>query len=172
MVWLIIGVIAALALVIYVWCEEIWVGVFTCIVESMAVIFAAGAITLIVIMASSAIASAGENVIEYNQVSDTHIIALKDNQNINGSFYIMGGYVDEDLYYYYATETEFGYKTEKIKADNAYIKYTDGETHIEKYDGDFVNRRRYFWGFPMCSSRYIIYVPEGTITNEFDIDLE
>jgi hypothetical protein len=105
-------------------------------------------------------------------VSDTKIIALKDNQNVSGSFYIMGGYVDEDLYYYYATETEFGYKTEKVKADNAYIKYTDGETHIEKYVGEFANDSANFWGFPMCDNRYIIYCPDGTVTNEFIVDLE
>ena len=84
----------------------------------------------------------------------------------------MGGYVDEDLYYYYAIETEFGYKIEKIKADNVYIQYTDGETHIEKYEGDFVHKSKYIWGFPMCDDRYIIYCPEGTITHEFNIDLE
>lgn len=41
-------------------------------------------------------------------VSDTKIVALKDNQNISGNYYLLSGYVDEDLYYYYATETEFG----------------------------------------------------------------
>lgn len=84
----------------------------------------------------------------------------------------MGGYVNEDLYYYYAIETEFGYKTEKLKAENVYIKYTDGEPHIERCEGDFVNEKLYFWGFPTCDERYVIYCPEGTVTNEFDVDLE
>ena len=39
------------------------------------------------------------------------------NQNINGRSYIGGGRVDEDLYYYYAMETEFGYKIEKINGE-------------------------------------------------------
>lgn len=84
----------------------------------------------------------------------------------------MGGYVDEDLYYYYATETEFGYKTEKVKANNAYIKYADGETHIERYVGEFANEKNNLWGFPICDDRYIIYCPDGTVTNEFIVDLE
>ena len=81
-------------------------------------------------------------------------------------------YVNDDLYYYYATETEFGYKTEKVSADNAYIKYTDGETHIEKYAGEFVNDIPYLFGYPICEDRYIIYCPDGTVTNEFNVDLE
>lgn len=109
---------------------------------------------------------------EYTLASDTKISALKDNQNISGNFYIMGGYVDEDLYYYYATETEFGYKAEKIKASNAYIKYTDGDPHIETYRGEFANDGAYFWGIPVYGYRYVIYCPEGTVTNEFNVDLE
>lgn len=32
--------------------------------------------------------------LEYKVVSDKKIVALKDNQNISGSFYITGGRVD------------------------------------------------------------------------------
>ena len=46
--------------------------------------------------------------LEYKVVSDKKIVALKDNQNISGSFYITGGRVDEKLYYYYFIETESG----------------------------------------------------------------
>ena len=126
--------------------------------------------TLVFLSASLVVSTFAEN--NYNVASDTKIIALKDNQNVNGSFYIMGGYVDEDLYYYYATETEFGYNTEKIRADCAYIKYTDGEAHIERYDAEFINDYWNFFATPIYDNRYIIYCPEGTITNEFNVDLE
>lgn len=169
MIWFIIGFIAAVAIIIgvfrddlYGWGERIGASFLTLTISLL--------ISSMVCLCASGIMSCCVEI-EYNVVSDTKIIALKDNQNISGNFYILGGYVDEDLYYYYATETEFGYKTEKIKADNAYIKYTDGETHIERYMGDFANRT-YFWGFPVCNDRYIIYCPEGTVTNEFNVDLE
>lgn len=38
--------------------------------------------------------------------SSQEIIALKDNMNIRGSAYLFGGHIDEDLYYFYAKETE------------------------------------------------------------------
>lgn len=170
MFWIIAGCIAIVLAIIFTCCEDLldlgekigfafmWV---------IVVVFA----TFLLLALSSKIASSCAEA-EYKLESDTKIVALKDNQNISGNFYIMGGYVDEDLYYYYAVETQFGYKTEKVKASNAYIKYTDDEPHIEKYTGDFAKSGMYFWGIPMYDDRYVIYCPEGAVTNEFEVDLE
>ena len=172
MIWFIIGFIVLVGWIIYDIVDGFynynwWSHILWFIPKSIVSIF--GSI-LVFLLATITIGSCAK--VDYNKVSDTKIIALKDNQNISGSFYIMGGYVDEDLYYYYATETEFGYKTEKIKADNAYIKYTDGETHVEEYEAQFVNDYVYLFAVPTCSNRYIIYCPEGTVTQEFNVDLE
>lgn len=170
MIWLIIGFIVFIVMVIKNFCDDFW-DLGEKFLFSFAYLIVSMFITLVVVILSSvAVSSVAE--VDYNMVSDTKIIALKDNQNVNGRFYIMGGYVNEDLYYYYATETEFGYKTEKVKSENAYIKYTDGETHIEKYEPEFVNEFAYLFGFPMQLSRHTIYCPEGTVTNEFRVDLE
>lgn len=170
MIWIIIGGIVCIAVIIHILFDK-WNDLADKFFYSFVTIMLSFCITGFVLLGASGITSCVAEI-EYDVDSDTKIIALKDNQNVNGSFYILGGYVDEDLYYYYATETEFGYKTEKMKADNAYIKYTDNEPHIERYVGDFANEGAYFWGFPMCDDRYIIYVPEGTVTNEFNVDLE
>ena len=170
MIWFIIGFIVSVLIIINIFRDD-WNDWFEKIFGSILVLFLLLLISFLVLIISSSIVSCCAEI-DYNVSSDTKIIALKDNQNVNGSFYIMGGYVDEDLYYYYATETEFGYKTEKVKADNAYIKYTDDETHIERYVGEFVNDGTYLLGFPMCNDRYIIYCPDGTVTNEFNVDLE
>lgn len=170
MIWLIIGLIVAVAIIVCI-CLDSWNDLGEKIGYSIITLLASFLISVLVLFFASMFISCGAEI-EYNKVSDTKIIALKDNQNVNGSFYIMAGYVNKDLYYYYTTETEFGYKTEKIRADNAYIKYTDGETHIERYEGEFANEGTNLWAFPMCSDRYIIYCPDGTVTNEFDVDLE
>ena len=170
MIWLIIGLIVFVAVTIkilcdswYDWDEKLFLPIGALILSSMATF-------LVLLIASGVVSGCAE--IDYDMISDTKIVALKDNQNVSGNFYIMGGYVDEDLYYYYATETQFGYKTEKVKADNTYIKYTDGETHIEKYEPKFVNDFVYLFGFPLNLSKYIVYCPENTIANDFRIDLE
>lgn len=170
MIWLILGFIGFVVSVICIFCNS-WYDLGEKFLTSFLALLLSLLITIIVLFFASGIVSCFAEI-DYNMVSDTKIIALKDNQNVSENFYIMGGYVDEDLYYYYAIETEFGYKTEKVKADNAYIKYTNGETHIEKYVGEFANDSANLWGFPMCDNRYIIYCPDGAVTNEFIVDLE
>lgn len=170
MIWFIIGLIVFIVITVIICCDD-WYGIGEKIADSLFALFCTFGISFIVCLIASVITTACAEPV-YSVVSDTKIIALKDNQNVSGSFYIFGGYVDEDLYYYYATETEFGYKTEKIEADNAYIKYTDGETHIERYEGKFASDIAYVFGLPMYDDRYVIYCPEGTVTNEFKVDLE
>lgn len=171
MIWLIIGIIAMVIAIIYGWIENFGIDLGDCFLWSLVILVLGSCITLLVFTMSSGIVSS-EEAIEFKQVEDTPIIALKDNQNTEGHFYLTGGYVNENLYYYYAIETEFGYKTEKIKADNAYIKYTNEQPHIERYEGGFADDWRYLFGFPVCVDRYIIYCPEGTVDETFLIDLE
>lgn len=170
MFWFVISIVVTIAIIVHIWRENLD-DIGFAILGSVLTIVISVIATLFIVVFSSMIIST-DNAVEYSKVDDISIIALKDNQNINGRFYLTGGYIDEELYYYYAIETEFGYKTEKIKADNAYIKYTDEKPHIEKYEGDFINQRRYFWGMPWYDDRYIIYCPDGTVTNEFNVDLE
>lgn len=170
MIWFIIGFIIAAIIIIFIWFDD-WNDLFDKISISLIVLLIFILTSSLVFLLASAVVSSNAEI-KYNLESDTKIIALKDNQNVSGSFYIMGGHINEDLYYYYATETEFGYKTEKVRAGNAYIKYTDGETHIEKYVGEFANDSLYLWGDCLCDNRFIIYCPEGTVTNEFNVDLE
>ncbi len=170
MIWFIIGFVVAIAIIIKIFCNE-WNDWGDKIGGSILTLICTFLVSVAVLLAASIFVNCCAEI-EYNVASDTKIIALKDNQNVNGSFYIMGGYIDEDLYYYYAVETEFGYKTEKMRAYNVYIKYTDGEAHIERHRGEFTNDIANLFGFPMCDDIYIIYCPEGTITNEFNVDLE
>lgn len=170
MIWFIIGLIVAIAISIYICCDD-WNDWGEKIWKSMLTLLTSFAISMLVLLFASICINCDAEI-EYNMISDTKIVALKDNQNISGELYIMGGYVNEDLYYYYAIETELGYEIEKISANNVYIKYTDGETHIERYEGKFANKSTNLWAFPMCKDRYIIYCPEGTVTNEFNVDLE
>lgn len=104
-------------------------------------------------------------------VESQNIIALKDSQNVDGQFYLMGGYVKEDLYYYYAKETEFGYKCDKVKANDSFVIYTDGQPKIETYKAtSFKHWWTYIYAIP-DHTHYSIYVPAGTVTNEYKIDL-
>lgn len=172
MIWFIIGFIISVIVIIYLLYENWWYYDFGEKIGVPLLVLLCSTLASILVFFFASIVVNEVCEIDYRQTSDTKIIALKDNQNISGNFYIFGGYIDEDLYYYYATETEFGYKTEKIKADSVYIKYTDGNAHIEEYAAMFADDYVNLFGCPLNNSRYVIYCPEGTITNEFNIDLE
>jgi hypothetical protein len=170
MIWFIIGCIVAIVIIVRI-CIDDSNDLFDKNLFSILTIVASLEVSSLVLVMTSAIVSNCADI-DYAKETDTQIIALKDNQNISGGFYIMGGYIDEELYYYYATETELGYKTEKISSDNAYIKYTKGQAHIETYFGDFHNSFLHTFAIPLVDNRYIIYCPEGTITTEYIVDLE
>ena len=172
MFWVIFGIVGAIAaIIIYIafgnWCDREDIFVF-----SGLTLIVAGGLCIIGILVSNVIAKECAEI-SYDITSDTKIVTLKDNQNVSGNYYLFSGRIDEDLYYHYATETEFGYKTEKLKASNVYIKYTKDEPHIEKLEPKFTNDIvTFFARNPITPDRYIIYCPEGTITSEFNIDLE
>ncbi len=169
MIWFVIGLTVAIVLIIKTWIDD-WYDLGEKIGAFFGINLLAFLISFLVWFGVSGLMSICIDL-EYVKDSDTQIIALKDNQNVNGRFYIMGGYVDEELYYYYAKETELGYKTEKMEARKAYIKYTDAEPHIERYTAEFPKDFLYVFGNPI-GERYVIYCPENTITTEFAVDLE
>lgn len=170
MFWFILGVIGFIVNVIFIFCDGNLYFIEKMgwsLLSLFCVFFVAG----LCFTVSSAIASDCAET-DYYMVEDTQIVALKDNQNVYGEHYIFSSQIDEDLYYYYAIETKDGYKVEKVEAENCYIKYTDGETHIEKHEGRFTNKVVNFFATPNPFNQYVIYCPENTITTEFNIDLE
>lgn len=170
MIWFIIGCVATIVIIIHI-CIDDWNDLVDKILLSILTIAVSLVFSFLVLVMTSEIVS-GFADIDYVKKTDTQIIALKDNQNISGGFYIMGGYIDEDLYYYYAKETVYGYKTEKVKAENSYIKYTNDKPHIETYEPKFKSGVTYAFAVCMCDNRYVIYCPENTIANEYVVDLE
>lgn len=171
MLWFILAAIIFTIVVVIVYMNE-WTDLGEKIGFSVMLAITFFLAALIISLIGGAILSCDDDNVTYTKTEDIKIIALKDNQNVSGSFYIFGGYVDENLYYYYATETELGYKTEKLKAENAYIKYTNETPRIETYKVEFVRDSLNWFGIPLGKDRHIIYCPENTITTEFNIDLE
>lgn len=171
MFWIILGIIAIIGFSIYYCIDNSWAGFDDCAFIVFVISLFGSMTTILLVLISSGIMS-GNVEFEYTKIEETNIIALKDNIGMEGHFYITGGYVGSELYYYYATETEFGYKTEKVKAELVYIKETNETPRIERYKGDFANSRNELWGIPLCNDRYIIYCPEGTVCESFLIDLE
>lgn len=104
------------------------------------------------------------------------LVAVKDNSSINGSFFLGNGTINEDQYYYYLTETSKGIVQQKINIDKniVYLRYIkEGETpRLEEQTTRCESDVLYFLSSWTTKTEYYFYIPEGSITNDFVIDLE
>lgn len=99
-----------------------------------------------------------------NNEAEYSIVAMQDNTFI----YRRSG---EHLTYVYAYEEQNGIRTGEIRADYATILYTKEEPKIVKQSGTFNQWYHWIYAFP-TKNHYLIYVPEGTIKSQFNIDLQ
>lgn len=173
MFWLILGIIAIIitAICLY-WEEHLWLDwgdYFADLLLSSLVILLA---TVFLNIITSAICSTEANI-QYELEGGQKIIALNDNIAGEGDTYLLRGHYEEDLCYFYCVEDELGYKVEKINADNTYVKYTDKDYRIEQYNPVFKDDVLVFFASaPLQDDRYIIYCPEDTIIEKYEINLE
>lgn len=112
------------------------------------------------------------------------INALQDNLVAQGEFrgrYASRGYIDGELSYFYLRPMSMGEKVEHIPANKTYVQYSDDERpHVEVHQSridipEWMNK--VFWLKSMnekTTDYYVIVVPEGTITNtgQYEIDMK
>ena len=112
----------------------------------------------------------------YGEPETIELMALKDGDEIFGSFFLGSGMVEEDQYYYYLIETPKGIQQQKTLVDeNVFLHYIEnGETpRLEKQTMRTSNKFLLFWtcGADTYTESHF-YIPKGSLTTEFEIDLE
>lgn len=169
MLWFIISIVVVVLFVIHEIREEIFSGFE---------IFGWSVTWFIVSLLCSALACAVFSEIADSAASKTYFItedvdiyAIQDNLTTEGNFFIGSGDVDDELKYFYVEKTEFGYSVTNVDADNTYIQYTTDRCHLERYTYTFDNWFVRLIAFP-CSTRHVFYVPEGSIINNYTVDLK
>lgn len=106
-------------------------------------------------------------------VTEQELYALSDNSELSGHHYLFSGYVDEEYGYRYVINTEKGKHIEFVSADNVYIEEGNYEPKIVKYTYEWKEDWYILFAINLfAEDDYTkIYIPEGTITNEYNIDL-
>lgn len=108
------------------------------------------------------------------EVTTYEIVSLQDNQSVQGQFFLGSGVVDGTMKYSFYYEYGNGYKLAQLNPNNTTIIYDKNEPKCIEYkqvkNDDFIN---YF----SCSmhegdKEYEIYVPKGTIKNNFNLDAQ
>lgn len=121
--------------------------------------------------------SLSDSFTHYEKDSEWTIYALNDSSDMKGHFFLGTGSVESNLYYYYIRDTARGQQIEKVRVSDAYLKYDD-KCYIEKYsryyNDDLKTKLLTTKLFDKCdyNSYYVIHIPEGSVTNEFIVDLQ
>lgn len=163
---LIIGLIVGIVISINDYCD-FWEGVGTTVLAtSLGVIISFFIMTLV----SATVDSCADKT--WSTVEDSDIYALQDNLTTEGSFFLGSGHISDELRYFYVKETDFGYTVCNVDADNSYIRYTTDRCHIERQTCTFSNDFVAAIAFPMTNTRYVFHIPDGSILNNYAVDLK
>lgn len=174
MIWLILALIIAIVVPIILAAKgELWdfgdgvlVFMFTCFIGVL--------LSLAIMVLGGGIATASGAPTQSEKVESVEVISLNDNSNTEGTFFLGSGSVNEELVYYYAYESDKGITVGEIDADEVYINYTDKQPRLEEYQtkfkSEFLNWSFAYLGEDSCY--YKLYIPEGSIIEEYKIDLE
>lgn len=109
-----------------------------------------------------------------------NINAMQDNLVTEGNFYGRRGHVDGELSYFYSRTMSLGEKIEHIPANKTYVRYSnDEQPHVEVHQSridipEWMYKVFFLKGMNEKSTDYyVLVVPEGTITNtgQYEIDM-
>lgn len=114
----------------------------------------------------------------YEQESQWNIYAFSDNMTVGGRVYFLSARVEGNLCYYYLANSSHGQKIYKIGSSNTYLNYIpENETcYMQKHERVFNDT---FWNkffipriLNLTDCYYVAYIPEGSVSNEFQVDLQ
>ena len=151
------------------YCESVFEKIWACI-KGLIVTF------IIWVIATSLIASIIGIFPKTEMVKGdkVQIVAISDGSATGGSFFLGCGSVKETSYYfYYKKMSNGGFKQEKIKVSDAIIfEDSTKAPSIQFYHEDYVNKGWHNWAILFYSSTAEIFVPKGSIVQNFNFDLK
>lgn len=98
------------------------------------------------------------------------IESLQDGSSMEGHFFLGCGSIEGEMKYIFYYKDEVGYKMAQIDVDDAVIKYSDRRKVVEIKEELTENWINLFGLDILEDNKYEIYVPNGTIRNDFNLD--
>lgn len=179
MIWIILSVVVFVALFWYLMFDgfkpsnhpfsyySIWETFFGSSGIAFLVFLASFLIALVISMMWS------EKPVEKESSNEYDIVALQDNLGAAGNFFLGSGYIDNELSYTYMHYVEgCGYKAETVEASNVYVEFTDEQPYVSVVKYRFKDNWRNYITIPYNSEDIFFYVPEGSILQNYNIDLK
>lgn len=102
------------------------------------------------------------------EIRTYELVSLKDNRDIHGSFFLGTGSISQNSYYYYYYKDTLGFiKMYKTGCeDECKIKYIDTNKTKPYVTHQFTSVGGNWF------TQIIFYIPESSIKNDFELDLE
>ena len=100
--------------------------------------------------------------------------ALQDNNSVKGSFYLGSGQIDGKMKYVFYYENDGYYKLEQADYNEVKVKYSDEKPKAERFNRKYI-KDAFINNFAIdcnCYQEYIIYVPKGTIKQNYSLDAQ
>lgn len=107
---------------------------------------------------------------EHNNYLTHYIVNLADNDEIKGEFsgrYVRGYVGETTTYHYYYKTSDGGMKLQKAPASISTIYETDDTPRAEWF-----KKTRSFWWFTEEKAYCKIYIPNGSVSVEYVIDMQ
>lgn len=107
-------------------------------------------------------------------VEEQELCALKDAASIEGQKYLFSGYINERLVCRYIVNTEKGKHIEELNTEKVYINEGDYKPVVKTHNIQLAKDWYYWFAHEAFVDGYYVefFVPEGTLTTEYNIDLQ
>jgi len=101
----------------------------------------------------------------------SELVALQDNINSEGSFFLGSGSVEGELKYYFYERKGEGFVANSIHSDGVILLESDEAAYEQWLKKD---DKWWYWIFVLSGSeqKTIIKIPKGTILNNYNLDLK
>lgn len=101
------------------------------------------------------------------------IESLSDNNQLYGRFYLGIGVVNGEVGYSCYIKYEDHFKMINVKSDRATVRYTDTIPHVVIYTPKMKKVWWNYFSIPVdLEYKYDFFIPEGSITNSYQLDLK
>lgn len=112
------------------------------------------------------------NYSHFTKIEEKQIIALSDSYGANGSFFLGSGRLENSMKYIYVTKNNEEMNMQTVDVDEVSLIYSN-DKKAEKYQTQLSEKMEFWFGSELArEEKYKIYIPEGSIKQEFNVDLK
>lgn len=110
---------------------------------------------------------------EYVMDRQIELVTIQDTSGIQGSFFLGTGHIESKSYYVFYQKEGNGVRFGKVSAEKAVVYEEERNGGLIKtYTRQFTSGWHNAFGTTLGGEKYEIFIPQGSILHEFQLDLK